>query len=154
MEPGVYALVFTNPDAVLDVGRLGPVAFSAGFHVYIGSALGPGGLLRVERHLRLGRDRDSPPTWHVDRLLLDPRFRLVAAVTAVTTARLECALAGALAGASVRGFGSGDCRCRSHLFFRPGDPTTEIEDSFVAVGLVPFVRRLPDRLRKGYGRRR
>ncbi len=124
MERGVYCLVFENPAAVLEVGRLGAIAFRPGYHLYVGSALGPGGLARVERHRRLGRDRDRNPHWHVDRLLLDPRFRLAAVVTAWTGERLECALARSIGGETVAGFGATDCRCGSHLAFRPWTRST------------------------------
>lgn len=144
MRPGCYCLVFANSAAVLEVGSLGPVAFRAGYHLYIGSALGPGGLSRVERHIRLERNRDRRPHWHVDRLLLDPRFRLTAVVTAETGERLECALARAIGGDGVAGFGASDCRCGSHLLFRPEDPVDEVVASFYAVGLVPAARHKDD----------
>jgi Uri superfamily endonuclease len=141
MEPGIYCLIFENPAAVLEVGRLGAVGFRSGYHVYVGSALGPGGLARVARHLRLGRNRDRRSHWHVDRLLLDSRFRLAAVVTGETGRRLECALARAIGGDIVAGFGATDCRCGSHLVFRPGDPVDEVAAAFRAIGLVPIVGR-------------
>ncbi len=140
MEPGVYCLIFANSATVLEVGSLGPIAFRAGYHMYIGSALGPGGLSRVERHIRLERSRDRRPHWHVDRLLLDPRYHLTAVVTAGTCERLECALARTIGGDAVAGFGASDCRCGSHLLFRSGDPVDEVVASFRAVGLVPAAR--------------
>lgn len=139
MERGIYCLAFENPSAVLEVGRLGAVSFRQGYHLYVGSALGPGGLARVERHLRLGRDRDRSPHWHVDRLLLDPRFRLAGVVTACTRKRLECELARAIGGETVAGFGATDCRCGSHLLFRFRDPVDEVCAAFRAIGLVPDV---------------
>lgn len=148
MQPGCYCLVFLNPAVVLEVGRLGPVAFRAGYHLYVGSALGPGGLSRVGRHLRLERGRGRSPHWHVDRLLLDPRFRLVAVVTAETAERHECALARAIGGDSVAGFGASDCRCGSHLTFRPWDPVDEVEAAFGAIGLAPTVARLKNDFEK------
>ncbi|MEN6343563.1 MAG: GIY-YIG nuclease family protein [Methanospirillum sp.] len=141
MEPGIYCLVFENPAAVLEVGGLGAVPFRAGYHLYVGSALGPGGLVRVERHRRLERDRDRRPHWHVDRLLLDPRFRLVAVVAAGTTGRLECERARAIGGDTVAGFGASDCRCGSHLVVRRTDPVNEIVAAFQALGLAPTVVR-------------
>lgn len=138
MEAGVYCLVLRNPAAVLGVGRLGDVAFRPGYHLYIGSALGPGGLSRVERHRRLARERDRPAHWHVDTLLLDPRFRLVAAITATTPDRLECALARKIGGEMVAGFGATDCRCGSHLAYRARDPVDEVAAAFRAIGLAPI----------------
>jgi len=148
MQPGCYCLVFANPAAVLEVGNLGPVAFRAGYHLYIGSALGPGGLSRVERHLRLERGYGRSPHWHVDRLLLDPRFRCEAVVTAETCERHECALARAIGGDTVMGFGASDCRCGSHLMFRTGDPVDEVVAAFDAIGLAPAVARPGSRFEK------
>ncbi len=144
MRTGCYCLIFANSAAALEIGSLGPIAFRAGYHVYIGSALGPGGLSRVKRHIRLERIQDRRPHWHVDRLLLDPRFRLSAVVTAETCERLECTLARAIAGDAVAKFGASDCRCGSHLLFRPEDPVDEVVTSFNAVGLVPVVHRESD----------
>ena len=75
MDKGIYCLVLKNPACTVRVGALGPVSFAAGWHCYIGSALGPGGLVRLERHLRLAAHRDRRPKWHIDYLLTDPRFR-------------------------------------------------------------------------------
>lgn len=45
------------------VGRLGVLALQAGGYVYVGSALGSGGLrARLGRHLRV----DTPARWHFD----------------------------------------------------------------------------------------
>ncbi len=148
MEPGIYCLVFENPAAVLEVGRLGPIAFRPGYHLYVGSALGPGGLARVERHRRLERDRHRGPHWHVDVLLIDPRFRLAAVVAAGTKRRLECELARAIGGDTVAGFGATDCRCGSHLAFRVRDPVEEVASAFSAVSLAPTVTRFKNDFEK------
>ncbi len=137
MDKGIYCLVFRNPACTVRVGALGEHAFRWGWHVYVGSALGSGGLARRERHVALSRDRDRQPKWHVDYLSADPRFMLRATVHAVTTDRLECSLAAALGGESVPGFGCSDCRCSSHLFFRSRNPVGEIADAFRTIGLAP-----------------
>jgi sugar fermentation stimulation protein A len=98
----------------LTVGHLGPIRFEPGYYVYVGSALGGLGA-RLRRHLR----RDKPRHWHVDwlREVAD----LVAVAYRLGPERIECSVAervAALPGATrpVPGFGSSDCRCRSHLF--------------------------------------
>jgi len=52
-RPGTYALVLRLARATtIHVGALGAVDFAPGWYVYVGSALGPGGLAaRVNRHL-------------------------------------------------------------------------------------------------------
>ncbi len=90
MDKGIYCLVFENPGCTLSVGAIGPVAFSHGWHIYVGSALGSGGLKRLARHIALSEARDRKPKWHVDYLLLDDRFFLRYAVYAPIEERFEC----------------------------------------------------------------
>ncbi|MFY9750646.1 MAG: GIY-YIG nuclease family protein [Methanoregula sp.] len=144
MDKGIYCLVLKNPACTVRVGALGPVSFAAGWHCYIGSALGPGGLVRLERHFRLAEHRDRRPKWHIDYLLTDPRFRVAYAVSAPSTGRLECLLASALApgGTAVDQFGCSDCDCPSHLLYRRRDPEDEIVAAFTGLGLTPGIKTI------------
>ena len=137
MDKGCYCLVFANPSCTVRVGALGELPFVGGWHIYIGSALGPGGLARLTRHLRLARTKDRQPKWHVDWLLTDPRFTLAYAVSATTPERLECRLAAGIGGRDVPHFGCSDCACRSHLLYRDHDPVGEIMAAFARLGLDP-----------------
>ncbi|RXA19583.1 DUF123 domain-containing protein [Methanosarcina sp. MSH10X1] len=139
---GVYCLIFENRACKLEIGKKGELSFLSGFHIYVGSALGPGGLKRVRRHINLSRNRDRNPRWHVDYLHLNPAFRLVSAVYAFTSARFECTLAGRIGGDSVSGFGCTDCACSSHLFYRNKNPVLEITGAFEALGLHAVVFEL------------
>jgi Uri superfamily endonuclease len=120
---GSYALVLRLDDpAELIVGRLGTCSFPPGRYVYCGSALG-GLRARVARHLRA----EKRPHWHVDYLLAVAR--VVDVWICEAAERLECQLAAHLAsqpGASVQvpGFGSSDCRCRSHLIYEGREPAS------------------------------
>ena len=116
MDKGVYALIFRNRRCRIGVGCLGEIPFRKGWHVYIGSARGPGGFARVRRHLRLSEARDRPPRWHVDYLLVSPGFTLRQVVCGPSRRDLECALARAMEGGGVPHFGSSDCSCPSHLY--------------------------------------
>ncbi|MCO5380896.1 MAG: hypothetical protein NHB15_01145 [Methanosarcina barkeri] len=42
-EKGIYCLIFENQECNLKIGKKGEFSFLAGFHIYVGSALGPGG---------------------------------------------------------------------------------------------------------------
>jgi len=139
MDKGVYALVFRSRSCSLRVGSLGEIPFRRGWHVYIGSARGPGGFARVSRHRRLALSRDRPPRWHVDRLLLSPSFLLRHVVCGPTEEDLECALARALGGRHIPSFGSSDCDCGSHLFYRRADPLEEVTEAMSSLGLVPVI---------------
>ena len=98
MDRGVYALILKNPHREIRIGALGRREFAEGSQIYVGSAHGSGGLARVERHIRLALRRDRSPRWHIDYLLLDPQFALVAAITAATDRDCECTLARAIGG--------------------------------------------------------
>jgi Uri superfamily endonuclease len=102
-----------------------------GAYVYLGSALGPGGL-----QARLRRHTVDPATrrthWHIDHLtaLLTP----AAVRFMVGASSRECAWVQALAAAGAqfpaRGFGSSDCRqrCPAHLAAMPaGWPISTLE---------------------------
>ena len=91
-EKGVYCLVFENRGCVVEVGKKGTFSFPEGFHIYVGSALGSGGMKRVKRHIELSLKKDKNPRWHVDYLHLNPSFKLLGAVCASTSDRFECKL--------------------------------------------------------------
>jgi len=136
-EKGVYCLVFENRSCVIEIGKKGTFSFPEGFYIYVGSALGSGGMKRVKRHIELSLKKDKNPRWHVDYLHLNSSFRLSFAVCAITSDRLECELAHRLGGDSVPGFGCTDCSCKSHLFYRKKNPLQEINEVFKSLGLSP-----------------
>jgi len=139
MEKGVYCLVLFNGPCTIRVGALGNLAFPGGWHVYTGSAMGPGGLARVQRHIRLAESRSQTRRWHIDYLLGDVGICLLSAMYAPTTRTVECELAQAIGGIPVRGFGCSDCHCSSHLFYFDSDPVRTITRAMVSVGLDPVI---------------
>jgi Uri superfamily endonuclease len=142
MDKGIYCLVFHNPGCTIPVGARGDTEFRKGWHIYIGSALGSGGLSRLERHITLSQEKNKRPKWHVDYLLTSETFPLRYAVYAITSLRLECLLASALGGENVPGFGCSDCTCPSHLFYRKSDPAGEIREVFRCLKLRPVTKTL------------
>ena len=115
---GAYLLLFKLDDALdFEAGRLGRVRLPAGWAVYVGSAMGPGGLrARLQRHMR----PDKRLHWHIDYLtaVCSP----VDWYASTSDVRLECvwvqrmlALPGVVV--PVPGFGSSDCGegCPAHL---------------------------------------
>ena len=145
MDKGIYCLVFENPSCTVRVGALGEIAFRRGWHIYVGSALGSGGLARLDRHIALSRNKDRRPTWHVDYLSASQSFCLRSSVSAITEERLECRLAEALGGENIPGFGCSDCDCRSHLFYRRRNPVKETEAVFRSLGLAACTKTLMNR---------
>jgi Uri superfamily endonuclease len=135
---GTYALVLhLEGNEEITVGKLGTFTFPAGYYLYVGSALGPGGLeARLARHRR----RDKKLHWHIDYLL--EHAQLVEVWSAASTDKLECVWAQAarkLRGAEmpVPGFGSSDCRCPSHLIYLGRKPTYEEFTSLSHSSLSP-----------------
>ena len=116
---GTYTLVVELHDsATIDVGALGSVAFDPGWYAYVGSANGPGGFARVERHRELAAGCRDSQHWHIDYLLGHPDAT-VDTVTKTAGVDGECAVASALDCGVADGFGSSDCSCESHLAYSP-----------------------------------
>ncbi len=117
-EPGTYALILScSTDAFIQVGRLGRMQLQAGFYVYVGSALGPGGLAaRIAHH----RKQLKRPHWHIDYLRPHARLHRIWYGYAVVRHEHQWAHAAqAMCGATIplAGFGASDCDCESHLYF-------------------------------------
>jgi Uri superfamily endonuclease len=142
MDKGTYCLVFITPGCTIRVGALGDLPFQAGWYIYVGSALGSGGLQRLRRHISLARLRDKQPAWHVDYLLTSPHFSLKFAVCAISEDRYECLLTRELNGTRIPGFGCSDCSCTSHLFYREANPMDEILTAFRSLRLSPIIKTI------------
>ena len=120
---GSYLVWFRVAEPLeFDCGALGTRRLDTGWTGYAGSAFGAGGLAaRLRRHLGSGGRRH----WHIDYLRShiaitefwfshDPQRR----------EHLWAEVAAELPGAQrpVRGFGSSDCSCESHLVHLPARP--------------------------------
>jgi Uri superfamily endonuclease len=119
--PGAYILaVRLEREVMFEHGGLAGRRLPAGYHLYCGSAYGPGGLAaRVGRHLSATKSL----RWHVDHLTATGDIREVLLLPGGS----ECDLVRALIDvpdirAPLPGFGSSDCRrCISHLLTAPDD---------------------------------
>jgi Uri superfamily endonuclease len=126
IEPrlGTYALILScTSNARIQIGRLGTMQLQRGYYVYLGSALGLGGLrARIAHHQKL-----SPrPHWHIDYLRAHTRLHSVWVNYDGRRHEHEWARAMHMVkGATIpfRGFGASDCSCPSHLYFFKGCPT-------------------------------
>lgn len=135
MKKGIYCLIIqASSDKTIHIGAIGEIRFPAGYYIYVGSALGSGGLSRVSRHIRFFRERYRRPKWHIDYLM--EQEILIKTVCAETEERLECALAKAVGGSCIPRFGCSDCDCESHLFYRGTNPEAEVKAAFEALGLA------------------
>ena len=114
---GTYLLLLEcNNEAELSIGKLGKMNTEPGYYLYVGSAFGPGGIRsRINHHMR----RAERPHWHIDYL------RTVAALVnawCVYGSRYEHEWSRSLskseaATVPLKGFGSSDCECATHLFY-------------------------------------
>jgi Uri superfamily endonuclease len=120
-EQGIYTLILSLPCAQkITIGSLGVIDFAGGFYSYTGSARGPGGLKRIDRHIQVLEGIKTTRRWHIDYLL--PHAGFLEAFVTKTTLDLECRIANALEKRlmPVPRFGCTDCRCISHLHYSPG----------------------------------
>ncbi len=119
MTKGTYTLLLSvAQETTIDVGALGPITFAAGWYAYTGSAFGPGGFARIDRHRELAAgDRDTRH-WHIDYLLGHTATTLDA-VYRTPHQDHECTIATALPGELIPDFGASDCGCPSHLSYHP-----------------------------------
>uniref|UniRef100_A0A7C1JG02 GIY-YIG nuclease family protein n=1 Tax=Caldilinea aerophila TaxID=133453 RepID=A0A7C1JG02_9CHLR len=117
----ILLLLSSHPCAVT-VGRLGHLTVEPGWYLYVGSALGPGGLRsRLRHHLQPARRLH----WHIDYLRRVCDLRAIWYV--VDVERWEHRWAQTLIQMGTRilrsGFGASDCRCPSHGFFLAEKPS-------------------------------
>jgi len=118
-DPGSYLLVVDCTHSTeIEVGALGPIQFETGYYAYAGSAFGPGGLSRVDRHRTIARGDHDVRHWHIDYLLGADGVEL-STVELFPERDVECALAAAVKNEGCRrieSFGASDCDCGSHLW--------------------------------------
>lgn len=143
---GTYALIlYLASGCRMRVGRLGTHEFKRGYYLYIGSAFGPGGLAaRIRHHVRLpGR-----PHWHIDFLRSASKLKAVWIIR--SDVRLEHPWASVVertpnARIPLKGFGSTDCRCTTHLFHYARQPRLHVlQAELLAEGIDGQIRQLRD----------
>ncbi len=123
-SPGTYLLLlWLQREHRLVVGRLGEQVLGRGWYLYVGSAMGAGGLRgRLGHHLR----KSERPHWHLDYLRQVATPREVWLLPHDASREDEWALLlGSLPGATlpIAGFGASDRRGRTHLAWLPRRPT-------------------------------
>ena len=132
LDCGSYIIIlYLNGDKKIQIGRLGRLSFTRGFYAYAGSAFGPGGLIsRLNHHLR----PTSKPHWHID--YLRRKTSLVEVWISQRKDRQEHLWATRLGDLSrtaspIAKFGCSDCKCATHLYHFPQQPSFEIFASLI-----------------------
>ena len=94
-----------------------------GFYCYVGSAMN-NLEKRIERHAEIAvGKRTGPLRWNID--YLTSKASLINFKTIKTDKKIECRLSDRikkLSDGTVRGFGSSDCKCGSHLHYFKESP--------------------------------
>jgi endonuclease-3 len=114
MKGSYILLIELEKDTQIEVGT-GKKSLKKGLYIYFGSAFGPGGLKRIERHREVSNRERDVQHWHIDYLSGLEASELVEAVR-FPEKDIECELASE-AEETVEGFGSTDCDCGSHLAY-------------------------------------
>jgi Uri superfamily endonuclease len=113
-DSGAYQIILhLDRPAIILVGALGSWTFPRGTYIYTGRA-SRGLRKRIERHQRV----EKKLRWHIDYLLQNARIEGIRVLPSKADA--ECSINNEtvriLKGIfPVKGFGSSDCRCTSHL---------------------------------------
>jgi Uri superfamily endonuclease len=112
---GLYALqIRLKEGQEITVGALGKGYFPRGIYVYIGSAQ-KGLQARIKRHLA----RHKRLFWHIDYLL--EKAEVIGVKSLPGTKEDECRLSEEMSQCGgrmvMKGFGSSDCSCPTHLYY-------------------------------------
>jgi Uri superfamily endonuclease len=120
---GSYILfIFLPNETRIQIGSMGLLTFPKGYYLYVGSAMGSNSSTslenRVKRHI--SESHRKKLFWHIDYFLASDISALVKIYLIPSLIRLECVLAGEILSVCdnyIRGFGSSDCFCSSHLLY-------------------------------------
>ena len=111
---GVYVLVISvNKNVKIEISTLGTKFFRKGLFAYIGSAQ-----TNLEKRVRRHLKKRKKKFWHIDYLLDNDLVEIVEVFYKNAAKIEECNIASKTSdrGFPVNGFGSSDCKCKSHLF--------------------------------------
>ena len=119
MTRGYYQLLlYLDRKSRIKIGKKGGYDFPKGYYIYTGSALN-GLEVRINRHLR----KEKKNFWHIDYIL--PHCKILKIIQCNQNGKnavTECELNKKLLKKKnsvvvVKGFGSSDCKCPSHLVY-------------------------------------
>lgn len=117
MTGGTYVLVCdlaTDHPVTITFGAAGERDLPPGSYAYVGSALGPGGFARIDRHRVIAANHRGTRHWHIDYLLGHDDVSIADVLRLVDEER-ECEVARSIPGVGIDGIGASDCHCSTHL---------------------------------------
>lgn len=127
MTGGTYTICLElRRPVTVEIGALGTHQLQPGGYAYTGSAFGPGGFGRVDRHYELAVGERDTRHWHIDYLLGHNGVSITGDVR-TPEMDVECTVATSLPAAPIPGFGASDCDCESHLAY--GEDAARLRDT-------------------------
>jgi Uri superfamily endonuclease len=122
-------LIELESEKKIEIGKLENTNFKKGFYAYVGSTE-KNLIQRVEGHY--SREKK----WHIDYLLESSEI-----IESYLSSKAECEIAGELSEnfSAIKGFGSSDCRCPSHLFYSSN--LEDFRDRLRIIGFEKFRER-------------
>lgn len=112
MKGSYILLIELEEDTEIEIGT-GKKQLEKGFYTYFGSAFGPGGLKRIQRHREVSNGERDVRHWHIDYISGLENSKIIEAVK-FPEKDIECKLASESED-TVEAFGCTDCKCSSHL---------------------------------------
>ena len=107
-------MLMVGRDLKIRIGSLGVVEFKRGYYVYVGP-----GQRYLEKRIQRHKKRVKKVKWHIDYLTTNTGVKVMEAAAYDLPKKYECILADMLRSMGfkpVKGFGSTDCKCVSHLY--------------------------------------
>ena len=108
-------MINVEKESMIDIGSLGKIQFPKGYYVYIGSAQNS-----LEKRIHRHCSKNKKIRWHIDYLVSKNKVKITNVYFKIAGKAEECKTAQKIADIStaepIKGFGSSDCRCMSHLF--------------------------------------
>lgn len=129
-------MLMVRRDLRIRVGSLGVIEFKKGYYVYVGS-----GQINLEKRVQRHKRKIKKVKWHIDYLTASSDVKVMEVAAYELPKKYECVLAGMLKDMMfkpVKGFGSTDCRCISHLYEIDGDFDQIIDEVSDKVHVKPI----------------
>jgi len=122
MKGSYILLIFLPNETRIRIGSLGFLTFPKGYYLYVGSAMGSNSSTSLENRIKrhISESQDKKLFWHIDYFLTSDISIIIKIYLIPSLIRLECVLAGEILSVcdkNIKGFGSSDCFCSSHLLY-------------------------------------
>jgi len=130
MKGSYILLIFLSDERRIQIGSMGLLTFPKGYYLYVGSAMGSNSSTSLENRVRrhISESHHKKLFWHIDYFLTSDISIMIKIYFIPSSIRLECVLAGEILSVCdnyIKGFGSSDCLCSSHLLYFKDFPEIE-----------------------------